>query len=86
MKSISTGLIVATSLIVALSACDGMQSEPKTTAKVSEDASLIPVSVENYNKAEAARNFRNWAKLGGDNKLLHLPLSRYSKKYLTVPD
>lgn len=32
----------------------------------------IPVTVENYNQAEAARNFTNWAKLGGDNKLIHL--------------
>lgn len=32
----------------------------------------IPVSYENYNQAETSRNFDNWAKLGGDNKMLHL--------------
>ncbi len=32
----------------------------------------IPVTFENYNQAETARNFSNWAKMGANNKLLHL--------------
>ena len=35
----------------------------------SEDA--IPVTAENYHKAEAAANFDKWAKLGSDQKLFH---------------
>jgi hypothetical protein len=35
------------------------------------EAKSIDVSFENYNQAETARNFNNWAKLGGDNKMLH---------------
>lgn len=34
--------------------------------------SIIPVTFENYNQAETARNFNNWAKIGANNKLLHL--------------
>jgi hypothetical protein len=31
----------------------------------------IPVNFDNYNQAETARNFNNWAKLGADNKMHH---------------
>jgi hypothetical protein len=34
-------------------------------------AESIDVSFENYNQAETARNFDNWAKLGSDNKIVH---------------
>ena len=34
-------------------------------------ADKIDVTFKNYNQAETARNFDNWAKRGGDNKLLH---------------
>ena len=45
----------------------------------------IPVSYENYNQAETARNFDNWAKLGGDNKMLHLKeLSPIGNKAPTI--
>jgi hypothetical protein len=33
---------------------------------------LIPVKIENYNHAEAARNFHNWVKLGVGNKRHYL--------------
>jgi hypothetical protein len=36
------------------------------------DGASIDVAFENYNQAEAARNFDNWVKLGSTNKLLHL--------------
>jgi len=36
------------------------------------NSEAISVAYENYNQAETARNFANWAKLGGENKLLHL--------------
>lgn len=32
----------------------------------------IPVNYDNYNQAETARNFSNWAKLGANNTMLHL--------------
>jgi hypothetical protein len=35
-------------------------------------AEKIDVSFKNYNQAETARNFNNWVKLGGDNKIHHL--------------
>lgn len=31
----------------------------------------IDVSFENYNQAETARNFNNWAKMGSENNMLH---------------
>jgi hypothetical protein len=34
-------------------------------------ADEIDVTFENYNQAETARNFKNWASRGGDNKMLH---------------
>jgi hypothetical protein len=82
MKSSFRKSIVAMSLVLALGACGDTTPEQKTTAatataaittdKVSEQTALIPVTVENYNDAEAARNFRNWSALGGVNKLVHL--------------
>jgi hypothetical protein len=61
-----SGLLAVTAI---LSGCE----QPVTNSPVvSEQSALISVTVENYNNAEAARNFRNWAKLGGNNKLVHL--------------
>lgn len=37
-----------------------------------EAAAPIAVTYENYNQAETARNFNNWAKLGGNNQMVHL--------------
>lgn len=46
---------------------------------------ITPVTYENYNQAETARNFNNWAKLGGDNKMLHLKeLSPIGNKAPTI--
>jgi hypothetical protein len=42
-------------------------------ASLAHDAKeQLAVSFENYNQAESARNFNNWAKLGGNNQMLHL--------------
>lgn len=45
----------------------------------------IPVTYDNFNQAETARNFNNWAKLGGNNTLLHLEkLSPIGNKAPTI--
>jgi hypothetical protein len=45
----------------------------------------IDVTYDNYNQAETARNFNNWAKLGGDNTMLHLKkLSPVGNKAPTI--
>ena len=36
-----------------------------------EVAKQIYVTYENYNQAETARNFNNWAKMGGNNTMVH---------------
>ena len=46
---------------------------------------LIPVTYDNYNQAETARNFNNWAKLGGNNTMHHLKkLSPVGNKAPTI--
>jgi len=46
---------------------------------------LISVAYDNYNQAETARNFNNWAKLGGNNTMLHLKkLSPIGNKAPTI--
>ncbi len=50
--------LLLTSLIFALS-----------TPVIAKD---ISVNYDNYNQAETARNFDNWAKLGGNNVMMHL--------------
>ena len=55
---------------VLLVACSKDTSEP--VALVDDAAGEIAVSFENYNQAETARNFNNWARLGADNNMLHL--------------
>jgi hypothetical protein len=46
---------------------------------------LLPVTYDNYNQAETARNFNNWVSLGGNNKMLHLPeLSPVGKDAPTI--
>jgi hypothetical protein len=57
-------------LSVSLAACSSDAPEPMTV--VNEADEKISVSFENYNQAETARNFNNWARLGGENKMLHL--------------
>lgn len=53
------------------------------TVEASQD--LIPVTYENYNQAETARNFNNWAQLGGNNSMLHLKkLSPIGNKAPTI--
>ena len=36
-----------------------------------DSSQLIDVSFKNYNQAETARNFNNWAKLGSNNTMVH---------------
>lgn len=40
-------------------------------ASASFAADQIDVNFENYNQAESARNFNNWANRGGNNQMLH---------------
>ena len=63
--------LLLTSLIFALS-----------TPAIAKD---ISVNFDNYNQAETARNFNNWAKLGGNNIMLHLKkLSPIGNKAPTI--
>jgi hypothetical protein len=55
---------------VSLVACSKDTSEPMAVTEVA--AEEIAVSFENYNQAETARNFNNWARLGAENNMLHL--------------
>jgi hypothetical protein len=65
-------IIVFSGLLAVTAILSGCDKPAESSPAVAEKTSLIAVTVENYNKAEAARNFRNWAKLGGNNKLVHL--------------
>ena len=70
------------SLLAVLTACSektatlAQQKQEPVTDAMADDAvvgeELIAVTYDNYNQAETARNFNNWAKLGGDNTMLHL--------------
>lgn len=54
------------------------------TSEASQE-DTIPVTYENYNQAESARNFNNWAKLGANNTILHLKkLSPIGNKAPTI--
>jgi hypothetical protein len=57
-------------LTIALAACSKDASEQTPTTEVAEEK--ISVTFENYNQAETARNFNNWARLGAENNMLHL--------------
>jgi hypothetical protein len=50
--------------LVSLVACSKDTSEPMAVTE--EAAEEITVSFENYNQAETARNFNNWARLGAE--------------------
>jgi len=41
------------------------------SASAEEVAEQIDVTYENYNQAETARNFNNWAQMGGNNQMAH---------------
>lgn len=56
MKSLT---LIASMTIITMTASVGIAQEK------------IPVNFDNYNQAESARNFNNWAKLGGNNKMHH---------------
>lgn len=61
-------LVVA--LSVALAACSKDAAEPMP-AKEEAAEEKIAVTFENYNQAETARNFNNWARLGAENNMMH---------------
>ena len=42
-----------------------------SSVSAAEAAKQIDVTYENYNQAETARNFNNWAQMGGNNKVAH---------------
>ena len=63
-------IVLAVALSTTLIACSKDAAEPMAVADVVEDK--IAVSFENYNQAETARNFNNWASLGGNNHMMHL--------------
>jgi hypothetical protein len=68
-------LMLGTSLLLGACGKDSAlpatpAAEQKNTVAVTER--IIPVDFYNYNQAETARNFNNWAKLGANNNLLHL--------------
>jgi len=55
-------LLLMIMIVALVASCDSDKVTQATT----------PVTFENYNQAETARNFNNWAKIGANNKLLHL--------------
>ncbi len=62
-------VVLAVALSIALAACSKEAAEP--IAAADEAAESIAVSFENYNQAETARNFNNWARLGAENNMMH---------------
>jgi hypothetical protein len=67
----SAALLAAALMLIAYGGKTDALAKPAAKAEETQ-AELIPVSYENYNQAETARNFNNWAKLGGNNTMLHL--------------
>jgi hypothetical protein len=55
--------------LAGLTACT--PSEEGATVESPDAEAKIDVTYENYNQAETARNFRNWAKMGSNNNMLH---------------
>ena len=67
----------------------GCNSKNKNTNKEEKNSievsTTIPVTEENYAHAETARNFRNWAKLGANDSIVHMrQLPPRGKKAPTV--
>jgi hypothetical protein len=57
---------------VALFACSGEdQNTDGGEEEAQEEQGQIDVAFENYNQAETARNFNNWAEMGSNNAMLH---------------
>ena len=67
----SAALLAAALMLIAYGGKTDALAKPAAKAEETQ-ADLIAVSYENYNQAETARNFNNWAKLGGNNTMLHL--------------
>ena len=73
---------VITSLYLILLACspDGDSAPPQAPTPTGQEAAsepldrsgTLPVTAENFARAETAWNFTNWARLGSDEKLVHL--------------
>ncbi len=66
MSEMVSASLLATVAIVSAALAICLNPNEATAEKT------IPVSFENYNQAETARNFSNWTKMGADNNLLHL--------------
>lgn len=62
-------IVLAVALSSALVACSKDAAAP--IAVVDEAVESIAVTFENYNQAETARNFNNWARLGAENNMMH---------------
>jgi len=63
-------LFLVLTLSVTFVACsDGTNEQMVATTDANEQ---IAVTFDNYNQAETARNFNNWAQLGGNNQMMHL--------------
>lgn len=63
-------LFIVLTLSVSLVACSDSTNENMTATTDANEQ--ISVTFENYNQAETARNFNNWAQLGANNQMLHL--------------
>lgn len=72
-------LLLITSLILAAACSPGQSPGPSsstdalaTSESANQPVESLTVSEQNYAHAETARNFRNWVKLGADQKLVHM--------------
>jgi hypothetical protein len=63
----SAALLIVAAFLVATN-----EATSKEDAAAGDGTGTIAVRYENYNQAESARNFNYWAKLGGNNTMLHL--------------
>ena len=53
-------------------------------ASIANTADTIPVTLKNYKVAESDLAFSGTIKLGGANKLIHLPVQPFDLKHQTV--
>ena len=79
MKPSRSSVALCSVLLAALAAC-GQKQDSSTeysaastapAVEVNESSATIPVTADNFHKAESAWNFTNWAKLGSDKALFH---------------
>jgi len=67
--------LIFTLAFLALIGCNEAKEkkESQEAVEATEESApqLITVNFDNYNQAETARNFNNWAQLGGNNQMKH---------------